>query len=151
MRIRARQLPPLLLFLGVLAASQPPATQAVVNKPEKLQHQFRGPHLEPQGFRQPNILLVLVDDLGYNDVGFSQAASSFGREWGTPALDALASRGTVLSNYYVQPLCSPTRASLMTARYPHTLGLATGIVANGVPMAVPRNETLLPERLQDLG
>lgn len=64
---------------------------------------------------QPQILLLLVDDLGWSDVGFH------GSKIRTPNVDKLASEGVILDNYYVQPYCTPTRGSLMTGRYPiHT-------------------------------
>ena len=63
----------------------------------------------------PHILFVLVDDLGWSDVGFH------GSKIQTPNIDMLASEGVVLNNYYVLPICTPTRSALMTGRYPiHT-------------------------------
>ena len=65
--------------------------------------------------KPPHILFVLVDDLGWGDVGFH------GSKINTPNIDRLASEGVTLDNYYVQPVCSPTRSSLMSGRYPiHT-------------------------------
>jgi len=61
---------------------------------------------------RPNILFILADDLGWGDVGFH------GGPIKTPALDTLASSGARLEQFYVQPVCSPTRAALMTGRYP---------------------------------
>lgn len=58
----------------------------------------------------PHIVVVVADDLGFNDVQFTFTGS----EVNTPTLSALSSRGLVLDNYYVQPLCTPTRAALMT-------------------------------------
>lgn len=64
---------------------------------------------------QPHILLLLVDDLGWSDVGYH------GSKIRTPNVDKLASEGVILDSYYVQPYCTPTRGSLMTGRYPiHT-------------------------------
>ena len=63
----------------------------------------------------PHILFVVVDDLGWSDVGFH------GSKIQTPNIDKLASEGVVLDNYYVLPICTPTRSALMTGRYPiHT-------------------------------
>jgi hypothetical protein len=61
---------------------------------------------------RPNILFVLADDLGWGDVGFHGSRAS------TPTLDQLARTGIELTNHYVTPQCSPTRAALMTGRYP---------------------------------
>lgn len=61
--------------------------------------------------RQPHIVFILADDLGWNDVGFH------GSEILTPTLDRLSSEGVRLDNYFVQPLCSPSRNQLLTGRY----------------------------------
>ena len=62
--------------------------------------------------RSPNIIYILADDLGWKDLGFR------GSEIKTPNLDALAKTGAELQDFYVQPMCTPTRAALMTGRYP---------------------------------
>ncbi|CAN9509831.1 unnamed protein product [Ophioblennius macclurei] len=59
---------------------------------------------------QPHIVFILVDDQGFRDVGYH------GSEIKTPTLDRLAAQGVKLENYYVQPLCSPSRSQLMTGR-----------------------------------
>ena len=74
-----------------------------------------------------------------------------GSEILTPALSALAARGLVLDNYYVQPLCTPTRAAFLTGRHPVQLGLQHGVIRDSVPDAVPINETMLPQVLQSAG
>lgn len=61
--------------------------------------------------QQPHIVFILVDDQGFRDVGYH------GSEIKTPTLDRLAAQGVKLENYYVQPLCSPSRSQLMTGRY----------------------------------
>ena len=58
-----------------------------------------------------HVILIVADDLGWGDVGFH------GSEIPTPNLDALASSGVVLTNYYVSPICSPSRSELMTGKY----------------------------------
>ncbi|MFI5460367.1 MAG: sulfatase-like hydrolase/transferase [Isosphaerales bacterium] len=67
---------------------------------------------------RPNIVLILADDLGWADVGWH------GTEIKTPNLDKLAAAGARLEQFYVQPVCSPTRAALMTGRYPMRHGRA---------------------------
>ena len=57
---------------------------------------------------RPNILYIVADDLGFADVGFR------GSDILTPNIDRLAAEGAVLQNFYTQPLCTPTRAALMT-------------------------------------
>lgn len=61
-------------------------------------------------YKQPHIVFILVDDQGFRDVGYH------GSEIKTPTLDRLAAQGVKLENYYVQPLCSPSRSQLMTGR-----------------------------------
>jgi len=69
----------------------------------------------------------------------------------TPNIDALASGGVRLTHYYTHPLCSPTRAALMTGRYAHRLGLQSNVVYWDTPWGVPLNETFLPEALKRAG
>ena len=66
----------------------------------------------------PNIVLILADDLGYADIGYNGGKAS------TPNIDRLASEGVKLQRFYVAPLCSPTRAGLMTGRWPIRYGMA---------------------------
>ena len=67
----------------------------------------------------PNVLVILVDDLGYNDVGYNGAA-----EISTPNIDRLAREGIIFSNGYVPyPSCGPSRAAIMTGRYPARFGM----------------------------
>ncbi|MGW0249167.1 arylsulfatase [Nocardia goodfellowii] len=73
----------------------------------------------------PNIIVVLVDDMGYSDIG------PFGSEIDTPTLNRLAANGVRLSNYHTTPLCSPSRASLLTGINAHRAGF--GFVANADP------------------
>ena len=60
---------------------------------------------------RPNVLFILADDYGYNDIGYHKS------EINTPNLDRLAAQGVKLENYYVQPICTPTRSQLMSGRY----------------------------------
>jgi arylsulfatase len=66
---------------------------------------------------RPNILLIVVDDMGYSDIG------AFGGEIATPAIDALAEAGVRMTNFYVGPTCSPTRSMLMSGNDNHVAGL----------------------------
>ncbi len=67
----------------------------------------------------PNIVVVLVDDLGYADLG------CYGSEIATPNVDALAARGLQYTDFHSTPMCSPTRASLLTGLDPHAAGVGT--------------------------
>lgn len=73
----------------------------------------------------PNVVVVLVDDLGFADLG------CYGSEIPTPNLDRLAGRGLQFTNFHVTPMCSPTRAALLTGVNPHRAG--AGHVANSDP------------------
>lgn len=99
--------------------------------------------------RPPNVVVILLDDMGFSDVG------CFGSEIPTPAIDGLAAKGVRLTNFHVTPLCSPTRASLLTGLNHHEAGY--GFVANGDPgvpnrrAAFPADCVTLPEVLRDNG
>jgi len=67
--------------------------------------------------KSPHIVLVVIDDLGWSDVGFQGSVIH------TPNINRLAAEGVILENYYVQPLCTPTRSTLMTGRYPIHTGI----------------------------
>ncbi|MDB6028418.1 MAG: arylsulfatase family protein [Verrucomicrobiales bacterium] len=95
---------------------------------------------------KPDIVFILADDLGYNDVGFAG-----GKEIKTPNLDKLAAGGTVLKQFYVQPVCSPTRASLMTGRYPMRYGLQVGVIRPWANYGLPLEEQMLPDALRSAG
>ncbi len=73
----------------------------------------------------PNVIVVLVDDMGFSDVG------SYGSEIKTPNIDRLAESGVRFNNYTTHPLCSPTRAALLTGRNAHAVGV--GWLANNDP------------------
>ena len=65
--------------------------------------------------KQPHIVLILADDLGFSDVSYN--GKFHGSAVQTPNIDRLASEGVTLDNHYVQPICTPTRAQLLTGRY----------------------------------
>jgi len=92
----------------------------------------------------PNVLFIVADDLGWNDVGYH------GSEISTPNIDMLATKGVQLDRFYAFPVCSPTRTALMTARSPLTLGIH-GPLNPTVKGGVPTSERLLPEMFRDAG
>lgn len=98
------------------------------------------------GQNKPNIVFILADDLGRADVGFNG-----GKEITTPNLDKLAAGGARLEQFYVQPVCSPTRAALMTGRYPMRHGLQTGVVRPWAQYGLPLDERTLPQALKEAG
>jgi arylsulfatase A-like enzyme len=94
---------------------------------------------------KPDIIFLLADDLGAYDVGWR------GSEIKTPNLDNLAASGAKLDQFYVQPVCSPTRASLMTGRYPIRYGLQVGVIRPWADYGLPLEERILPQALHDVG
>ncbi len=94
---------------------------------------------------RPNIVFFLIDDLGYADCGFNG-----GKVIKTPNIDRLASEGAVLEHHYVQPVCSPTRAALMTGRYATRTGVYT-IVRPGAKWGLPLEERTLAQALKSAG
>jgi arylsulfatase A-like enzyme len=95
---------------------------------------------------QPNVIYFLVDDLGREDCGFMG-----GKEIRTPNIDKLAAGGARLDAYYVQPLCSPTRAALLTGRYPMRHGLQKGVVKPWARYGLPLEETTIADDLTAAG
>lgn len=94
---------------------------------------------------KPNIVYILADDLGYADAGFNG-----GTDIQTPHLDQLARDGAILKSFYAQPVCSPTRAALLTGRYPSHTGVY-GVVRPNAPWGLPLAERTLPHALRDVG
>jgi arylsulfatase A-like enzyme len=94
---------------------------------------------------KPNIVVLLLDDLGYTDVGFN------GGDIKTPNIDRLAGSGVKLGAFYVQPVCSPTRAALLTGRYPMRHGLQVGVVRPWAQYGLPLEERTLAQALKAAG
>lgn len=103
------------------------------------------PDLATAASGRPNIVFFLIDDLGYADCGFNG-----GKEILTPNIDKLATNGTVLEQHYVQPVCSPTRAALMTGRYATRTGVYT-IVRPHSKWGLPLEERTLANALSEAG
>lgn len=95
---------------------------------------------------RPHIVFMLADDLGRADCGFMG-----GKEIQTPHLDKLAKAGAILDQFYVQPVCSPTRAALITGRYPMRHGLQVGVVRPWAQYGLPLEERTLPQALKEGG
>ncbi|MGI9439116.1 MAG: sulfatase-like hydrolase/transferase, partial [Parvibaculales bacterium] len=91
----------------------------------------------------PNIIIILADDLGWNDVGYH------GSEISTPRLDKLAANGKQLNRFYVNSVCSPTRASLMTGQASTRIGI-TAPMPKITPTGLPLELKTLPQYLQQL-
>ncbi|HIW91871.1 MAG TPA: arylsulfatase [Candidatus Corynebacterium avicola] len=97
----------------------------------------------------PNVIVVLLDDMGYSDIG------PFGSEIPTPNLDRVAAEGFALTNYHTTPVCSPARAAVLTGLNPHRAGFAH--VANsdpgfpGLRLELGDDVASLPEILRGAG
>ncbi len=77
------------------------------------------PPTPPNAKKRPNIVIMLADDMGFSDAG------CYGSEIETPNIDRLATQGIRFSQFYVNPRCCPTRASLLTGLYPHQAGVGS--------------------------
>jgi len=91
----------------------------------------------------PNILLIVADDLGWSDVGWH---GGFGK---TPVMDQLVREGIELDQHYVQPVCTPTRAALMSGRYPGRFG--PQVLSPSNLRAMPLGTVTLASALKSLG
>lgn len=101
---------------------------------------------------KPNIIVILADDLGYGDIG------SFGGDIPTPNLDRVAREGLKLTHFYAQPLCSPSRAALLTGCYPQRVGFPHVVGPKGPAWTADKHnvglnsaEQTLPELLKTNG
>ena len=95
---------------------------------------------------QPNIVHIVADDLGWKDVGFNGCT-----DIRTPNLDALAAGGAKFTQFYCMNICTPTRASLMTGRYPFRYGLQTIVIPGPATYGLDLSERLLPQALTNAG
>ena len=103
--------------------------------------------LGAQDARRPNVVVILVDDMGYGDIG------SYGVEdIRTPHLDRLAREGVRFTDFYANgAVCTPTRAALMTGRYQQRVGLEWAILLAEKEPGLPATEPTLPRLLRDNG
>lgn len=122
-----RSLLPILLglLLGALGARQPSANTLTPSR--------------------PNIVFILADDLGWNDVGYHGSAVR------TPNIDKLAAEGTQLNQFYTLPLCSPSRAALMTGLYPMRYGMQERVVPTNSRLGLPLVFRTLANGLKEAG
>jgi arylsulfatase B len=95
--------------------------------------------------RAPNIVIMLADDLGRADVGY------MGSDIQTPNLDRLVSDGVRLDRFYACPVCSPTRAGLLTGRWPIRYGIMRTVIPPWSRYGLPTTERTLPELLAERG
>ncbi len=98
-----------------------------------------------QPAKKPNIIIILADDLGWGDVGYH------GSSIPTPNIDRLSKEGVILNRYYTAPICSPTRAGLLTGRYPNRVGIRETTIPPWSDFGLDTSEQLLPEMLAGAG
>ncbi len=94
---------------------------------------------------KPNVVILLADDLGWGDVGYNGSIID------TPNIDRLAQKGVRLTNFRVEPLCSPTRAGLMTGRWPIRCGMGESVVTPWRRHGLPTTEHTLADLLAEAG
>lgn len=87
---------------------------------------------------RPNVIFILADDLGWDDIGYRTTQIK------TPNIDYIYNNGVVLENYYVQAVCSPSRATLMTGRYPIHHGVID-VLKTDQNAGLPLNETTMAD------
>src|SRR5450432_609028 len=97
---------------------------------------------------KPNILFILNDNTGYGDIGVYGGGERRGAP--TPRIDRLASEGLMLTQFLVEPACTPSRAALMTGRYSIRSGLSL-ILVEGNSNSLPSSEITMAEMLHEAG
>ena len=96
---------------------------------------------------KPNLIFILVDDQGYYDLGCYG-----GKEFDTPRIDQMAEEGILFTDYYAAaPICSPSRAAILTGCYPRRIGLATWVQRADSRKGIHPDELTLAELLKSSG
>jgi arylsulfatase A-like enzyme len=95
--------------------------------------------------KPPNFILIVADDLSWNSIGYNEGKF----EKITPTLTGLARKGIIMNNFYAQEVCSPARASLLTGRYPLSIGMQYGMIAATAEWGMDLDEKTIAEILSD--
>ncbi|XP_063707871.1 arylsulfatase B-like [Culicoides brevitarsis] len=94
---------------------------------------------------RPNIVIIMADDMGFHDI------SLHGSEVPTPNIDALAMHGIALNRFYVPPMCTPSRASIFTGKYPTHVGMQHWVIDSDEPWGLSPDDKIMPEIFQEAG
>lgn len=139
----------IVILLGIIAAIQVACSPTDISAKAK----GGGPEARDNASKpiknRPNIIVILADDLGYNDVGFTGKT-----DIKTPVLDMLAKGGVIFENGYVtHPYCGPSRAGLLTGRYQARFGMENNVSYSPDDkfMGLPLGETTVADRLKSAG
>jgi arylsulfatase len=98
--------------------------------------------------KKPNVVIMLADNVGYGDIGAYGAGEVRGMP--TPRIDSIAASGLRLTQYLVEPACTPSRAALMSGRYSQRLGLSS-VIVGGTPNTLQASEVTLGELFKSAG
>lgn len=141
-------------FLSISVKNNMSATTMKTQSPEfqqvdNVEAPFVPPIIAENATRssKPHVILMLVDDQGWNDVGYQSSDLS----WATPAIDKLADEGVKLLRYYTMHLCTPARSALLSGKYPFRTGMQHDVIQPSAPWGLPLKHTILPSYMQDLG
>ena len=102
---------------------------------------------------KPNIIFMFGDDIGYNDVGFTSSDLETSTSYTlSPHINNLATtEGVIINSYFVNRMCSPTRASFLSGRYSFRFGLNTHLIEPDVKLSLTRQVSLISEEFSTAG
>jgi len=132
-----REMTGLILVLTVIIATIDPIWSKAKDK-ERL-------HVRRDGEVQPNVLFIIADDLGWNDVSWHNPNIH------SPVLEKLAASGVLLNQYYVQPSCTPSRVAFMTGKYPYRSGRHHMYIKPLMPAGLPTDIEIMPQFFKKAG
>lgn len=97
---------------------------------------------------RPNIILFTVDDMGWNDIGYSDHSDV---PEATPFMNELVKKSVKLTHYYTQPSCTPSRATIMSGKWAHKIGYQNVEVQYNSPLGMPLSIKLMPQHMKEQG